>query len=544
MSNRNRIDELFPRGLLRPELYIGVLSSVAAHAVRINLTDAGTPSGSHFLGGRYGKGEVGEFVLIEGQTSLLLGRIVEIHVPESHRRLIEDGQSRFVELDAVGTVQLLGSIAMDTLHVTAGVGVYPRLGDRVYAAPHKFVAELPTLMEPQSNPETRVLINIGSIDLATESPVSIRPEKLFGRHCAILGTTGGGKSWTTARIIEECIRYKSKVILIDATGEYRGFSGEHVCHFHLGNPVETANASKPYSLPPTCFVESDFIALFEPAGKIQGPKLRAAIRSLRLVGLCTELASNGLLKKVEQLKAPVLAAEQRPDIAAKLDDPRQAFDVTKLVSQIEQECVWPDGFAASPPAPRGTKDPTRWGPDSGEFAHCLSLASRINGVFASASFDCVFDSTEPPLTDAITDFSKNTNRLMRICVSGIGFEFNAREIVANVIGRHLLNLARSGHFKNRPIIVIVDEAHNFLGRKIGTEDTVAKLDAFELIAKEGRKYGLNICLSTQRPGISPMVCSVRWEHSSFIGLRTIETAKLWNVRVEKSIALLRRSFPI
>ena len=45
----------------------------------------------------------------------------------------------------------------------------------------------------------------------------------------------------------------------------------------------------------------------------------------------------------------------------------------------------------------------------------------------------------------------------------------------------------------------MDEAHNFLGRHIGTEDYAAKLDAFELIAKEGRKYGLNICLSTQRP---------------------------------------------
>ena len=48
-------------------------------------------------------------------------------------------------------------------------------------------------------------------------------------------------------------------------------------------------------------------------------------------------------------------------------------------------------------------------------------------------------------------------------------------------------------------MVRVDEAHSFLGHHIGGEDTVARLDAFELIAKEGRKYGLNICLATQRP---------------------------------------------
>ncbi|HBB1016225.1 TPA: ATP-binding protein, partial [Escherichia coli] len=50
-----------------------------------------------------------------------------------------------------------------------------------------------------------------------------------------------------------------------------------------------------------------------------------------------------------------------------------------------------------------------------------------------------------------------------------------------------------------PLLVIVDEAHNFLGKRVGSEDHAIKLDAFEMIAKEGRKYGLNICLTTQRP---------------------------------------------
>lgn len=54
--------------------------------------------------------------------------------------------------------------------------------------------------------------------LLLKVPSRISPEKLFGRHCAILGTTGGGKSWTTARIIEECLKHKAKIILLDATG--------------------------------------------------------------------------------------------------------------------------------------------------------------------------------------------------------------------------------------------------------------------------------------------------------------------------------------
>jgi hypothetical protein len=463
--------------------------------VRFNLNDAGSPSGAHFLGGRYGKGEVGEFVLIEGQMNLLLGRVAEIHLPESERLAVDATHSKVVDLDAVGTIQLLGSIAMDTLRVTAGVESYPRLGDRVYAAPHNFVADLPSLMEPEGSPVSTVLLKLGSIDVALESAVSIRPEKLFGRHCAILGTTGGGKSWTTARVIEECLKHKSKIILLDATAEYRGFSGEHVSHFHLGNPVNKAADSQPRSLPPMCFVESDFIALFEPAGKVQGPKLRAAIRSLRLAKLVPAVAANGIIRKIDQPKGPVIAAEQQPGVAAKLDDPRQEFDVAKLNAQIEQECVYPDGFGVG----RGVKDTSKWGGDSGEVSYCLSLMSRISAVLTSPSFACVFQSAEPPLTTAIVDFVSNEKRLLRICLSGVAYEFKAREIVANVIGRHLLNMARGGSFQTSPVVVVVDEAHNFLGRQIGGEDAVARLDAFELIAKEGRKFGLNICLTTQRP---------------------------------------------
>lgn len=103
------------------------------------------------------------------------------------------------------------------------------------------------------------------------------------------------------------------------------------------------------------------------------------------------------------------------------------------------------------------------------------------------------------MTAAIDDFMNDKHKLLRICVSGIAYEYHAREIIANVIGRHLLTNARSGAFQKQPAVVLVDEAHNFLGRQIGTEDYAARLDAFELIAKEGRKYGLNICLVSQRP---------------------------------------------
>lgn len=478
------IDAEFPKGLLRPELFMGMVSTITAQAVRINLSEAGSPSGSHFSGGRYGRGEVGEFVLIEGQQNLLLGRITEVRLPESDRRSIKPDFAGKGTLDAIGQIQLLGSVAMDDLQVTAGVEAYPRLGDRVYAAPHKFVSMLPRLME-KNGKDAAVALTLGSVDVAQECKISITPEKLFGRHCAILGATGGGKSWTTARVIEECIRHKSKIILLDATGEYRDFSGAHVEHCHLGTPVAAAATSAACSLPPTSFLESDFFALFEPSGKVQGPKLRAAIRSLRLAKLEPAIASNGIIVKENKAKKAYNDAMLKH--AGRVNDPKEPIDISKLSEQVVRECVQDYG------------DPIWKGPNEAEIGYCSSMLTRINGIIVSSVFKCVFASTDPSLTAKMDAFITSDRRLLRICLSGIAYEFNAREVIANAVGRYMLSKARNNEFKNSPVVVIVDEAHNFIDRHIGSEDFATRLDAFEVIAKEGRKYGLNICLATQRP---------------------------------------------
>lgn len=489
--NTGDLTSEFPKGLLRTELFLGVASFITARSVGVNLTEAGNPSGSHFSGNRYGRGEVGEFVLIEGQQSLILGRINEVRLHDAERRSIQPDFDGSPDLDALGAIQLLGSVAMDDLRVVAGVKCYPRLGDRIYAAPHRFIALLPELMEKGGQDDAPVLLVLGHTGQSRNSEVAIKPERLFGRHCAILGATGGGKSWTTARIIEQCVVHGSKLILLDATGEYRDFSGANIRHCHLGSPVDETVGSVESQLPATSFLESDFVALFEPAGKIQGPKLRAAIRSLRLAKLRPTLAPNGYIEKIGQPKAAVETAEAEAGVAAKLDDPRESFDVAYLVKQLEKECVWPTGY----------NDTTKWGKEDGNFSHCLSLVARINAVMTAAAFRCVFQggAAADLVTGIETFIADNTARLLRFCLSGVSYEYKAREIITNAIARGLLQKARDRKFRDRPLVVFVDEAHNFLGQRVGGDDHIAKLDAFELIAKEGRKYGLNLCLASQRP---------------------------------------------
>lgn len=465
---------------------LGTVSSISASFAKVNLSKAGLPSGSSFGGGRYGLGEVSEFVIIEGERAAVFGRITEVRLPEKERLSVEDEAGVGVEVHALAFVQLLASVSLESLKVISGIETYPRLGDKVYAAPHSFIAKIPELMEINEDgevPKSQIILRIGHIKNAPETTIDIRPEKLFGRHCAILGATGGGKSYTLARVVEECQKHRCKALLLDATGEYRELAGS-IEHRHFGSPFDQAAESKKASIPPTSFLEQDFIALFEPSGKVQGPKLRAAIRSLKLAEIVPEAAEDGIIMKHGKKHKDTARLEYK--YSDQLEDPKQEFKPENLVKQIVQECVKYNGNNP------GIEDD--W-----NFNFCLPMITRISGILTSEALAPVFKDTTNPVNEVIDTFLDSNTRLLRFCMSGLLSDFNAKEVITNAIGRNLLERGRAGAFRDQPLIVFLDEAHSFIGRAFGSEEYRMRLDAFEVIAKEGRKYGLNLCVATQRP---------------------------------------------
>ncbi|WP_246627755.1 ATP-binding protein [Paenibacillus solanacearum] len=95
--------------------------------------------------------------------------------------------------------------------------------------------------------------------------------------------------------------------------------------------------------------------------------------------------------------------------------------------------------------------------------------------------------------------------ILRIGFEKVGYEYNAREILANSIAKYLLNKARSGTFKNDPIVLFVDEAHQYLNKSLKDDQlNYMELNAFDQIAKECRKYGLFLCIATQMPRDIPV----------------------------------------
>ncbi len=458
-----------------PSRQIGTVFEVGPNYARAVVSDRGSDSA-----------EVGGFVVIDCGQWVLFGRLTSV---ESPRQLTEQTVSDYGSAGhSVGAIELLATVALDGVSTIRGIARHPRLGSRIYLAPPQLLRWLFDCSQVSETASEPITLDLASLTDGTT--VGLAPERLFGRHCAVVGATGAGKSWTIARLIEESARHPAKIVLFDGTGEFHTLDSG-VRHVHIGSDLEGKEPSDEVAMPYQSLTESDLFALFKPTGPTQGPKLRAAIKSLKLARV-PQLATGGVVLKAGKLKFPFEAAYAAR--ASEIEDPRANFDISKLPAQIDAECVFPSsGFSSNP-------DPSRWGvPNEIERSNCVNLITRIEDMVHASELACVFQARKTrSVFDEIESFLADPDaRVLRISLKHLPVAHDAREIVANAIGRHALGLARGAKLGNRPLLLFLDEAHNFLNKRLGDADT--PLDSFELIAKEGRKVSLNICIATQRP---------------------------------------------
>ena len=352
--------------------------------------------------------------------------------------------------------------------------------------------------------ETAPIAPFGELT-SNNSICSLSINSLFRRHCAVLGTTGGGKSWTVAKLVELISKYTAnKCIVIDATGEYRTLD-------QYGSSISMGKGDYYYDYRNLTIDELYF--LLHPSSKTQVPKLMEAIRSLKMISLdeknflanyyeqdvSGKVIKNNLIKAARHKRA---FQEFYYKNIVNIEDNSCNFEFTSLPHQITQECVWDSGVAG------------HWGNrNDNDVANCISLISRVNNIMSTSEYNDIFgfrkNQTEnsTDLRVIIEEFLNNDlqKSLLRIDFSQVSFDYQVREILVNSIGQYLLNQARKGRFKETPIVVFMDEAHQFLNKKISDEYFSSKpLDAFEKISKEARKYGLFLCIATQMPRDIPI----------------------------------------
>lgn len=190
--------------------YLGKIIRVDSSIVEVEVSND-IPSSAPIINGRlYKIGQIGTFVKMPIGNITIYGIVSSVsNTPNK----VEDYQSynygfRFL------TVQLVGEkIGEDEFE--RGIGTYPTINDEVHLVIEKDLFDIYGQRDAGS-------IEIGKHSSSENLSVYTDIHKLVLRHCAILGSTGSGKSNTTVSILKAMLDdYQgSRIVLVDPHGEY------------------------------------------------------------------------------------------------------------------------------------------------------------------------------------------------------------------------------------------------------------------------------------------------------------------------------------
>ena len=473
---------------------IGQVDSVKGGVVAIRLLDD-VPTFMMVDGRSYRIGQVGAFLRIPlGYTQLyavctLVGAAAVPQGEESSALLGRRWLSATLFGESIGGV------------FERGVGQYPTIDDEVH------------LVTPQdmrviygSTQEERA-ITVGHIAAASGISGKLDLGRLVTRHCAVVGSTGAGKSNLLAVLLEAIATQgfpSARVLVIDPHGEYESAVGQYGRVFKVNADMEKGERPLyvPYWALP--FDELQGIAL----GQMQ-PSTEASVRD--------EVTTR------KRLAAQHLA-NQPPDTAITADSPipfslrtlwfdlddyeRQTFQDSERTRPSEKLRNGNSDKLVSNlyPAPSpGGKAPFAH-PRQRAIAKQLDLLrSRLQDSSYAFLFNPGDDLTpdkngkvKGDLHDLVQSWVGHDRPITVLDVSGLPFE-----ILSTIVGTMVrivydmlfwaTDLPISG--RNQPLLIVLEEAHIFLpeGGNSAAHRTIAR------IAKEGRKYGIGLCVVTQRP---------------------------------------------
>lgn len=414
-----------------PNHFIGYINHVNPQYVRVHFPSSVLLNKYIFSGEEFNGGLIGNFVTIEGENYGFIGKIAELDLPEKERLSLSERAFQSSDFHPTAKVEIL--LCFDYFKcekAQRNFNSFPNIGAKVYVCAKKFIERYVSSFGSKSDND-ELFIELGKLTSNKNTAVNISQQAMFERHCAVVGTTGSGKSWSVSRLIESMKENHTKAILIDPTGEYEDLSKTN----DSTNAVLGETTFFSYKRLTT----EDLFFLVKPAGRVQAPKLLEAIRSLKCIELnikddqkftrfCTE---NGTLQKTGMDKKEFERFCYKH--VDKVEDGLLTFDIRNLERQVNAECIYDTDFN-NPSVFGGRYD--------NDLNNCISLISRIANIRRTKILQDVFcfnqeDEGLLELTDIIDSFINDGGKyLLRIGFENIGFESQAREIVANAIGKY------------------------------------------------------------------------------------------------------------
>ena len=539
--------------------------------------------------------KINGFVLIPNEAGSLVGIISWIgieHSPYPKRKGFKDFD--LIDLPfplRKMSVSPLGILKKkdNSFEIERGVYSYPSVGDPVIIPTQK---QLQAIVENKSD---NAKVKIGNSPLAADTPVFVDPDKLFGRHIAVLGNTGSGKSCSVAGLIRWSLEAakeskkegietpNARFIILDTNGEYTNTFDDlaKVRKFKV-SLGEDEESFKQLRVPIWMWNSYEWSAIARASSGTQRPLLRQTLRAMRngiseldeainieikrfigtiLISIKTDISTGqpwGGFPKSKNFYEKIKKWQQSiQDYLSKISNSPEEEKVRELNSIFEekikarngqypiyefntlevneikdkmQDVYTAFGGTTLDLMPKSEDAPIKF--QSEAFINYLDalanennasqymdyLLMRIRTMLADTRMSSIIG-TESDITlinwlEAYIGKDKSENgEIVVIDLSIVPTDI--LHIVVSVISRIIFEALQRYRRKNNkllPTVLVMEEAHNFVSRyNPDSEDlSPSRLcsQTFEKIAKEGRKFGLGLMLSSQRPSeLSPTVLS-------------------------------------
>ena len=539
---------------------------------------------------------VNGYVLVSVDDGFVVGQIEWLTVERSafpKRRGMQDFglvdlpfPLRKMSLNPLGTLRKAynSQTGVDVYKFRRGADSLPSIGAGV---------QLPTDEQLRSIVESgdRRRVKIGTSPLAGNADVCIDPDRLFGRHLAVLGNTGSGKSCSVAGLIRWSLEQAAKrpvdglppnarFIVLDPNGEYsRAFSDPSMKARVFR--VDPALGETLLQVPLWFWTSAEWCCFTQATIKTQKPTLVQALRAVR--DGHTELADNRAhetrrflrtivatirleknagnpwhafprpknfcekLEKWRQGLQPILADLEGPELdalnslvamieqlcsARRVQYSHQDFTRQEVENLLKTASEAHSAFGGSDRdvEPSDVDAPIAFSGDSflrsveataemlNVSEHVETLLIRIRSLLANARMKPIIAQTEDISLESWLTAYVGADEASNGCVSILDVSLVPTEVIhviTAVVARVVfesLQRYRKTNGRSLPTVLVMEEAHTFIKRY---KEDVENQDAasiccqvFERIAREGRKFGLGLVISSQRPSeLSPTVLS-------------------------------------
>ena len=485
---------------------------------------------------------------------------------------------RKMELQPVGTL-----VAIENGYkFKRGLETFPSVGDIVILPMEE---QLRAIIESGENRR----VYIGNSPLVGNAKVMIDPDRLFGRHLAVLGNTGSGKSCSVAGLIRWSLEsaeqekvdkdkpVNSRFIVLDPNGEYsKAFADKKDANIYSVN-VESDDGRKQLQVPLWFWNTDEWCGFTKASPKTHRTTIVHALKSVRSgnvfeadskekklasfvrtvintiqvyktkgipwgtfpgpknfkeslqkwnIGVVSEDSFSQELKdaisafnsKVAEFEAPRAHQYSNQDYVRGEVDALQSLlqDIFMKAGGREEEFLPTDEDS---PIPFTGDNFVRSIEANAEILnttdYIVTLMPRIKTLLSDVRVKKVIDDKTLELSDWLSEYIGSNNKESLTIIDLSLLPSDVTSIITAVIARMVFEAQQRYLKLNKaclPTVLVMEEAHYFVKRYNddveNTGPTTQCCKVFEKIAREGRKFGLGLVLSSQRPSeLSPTVLS-------------------------------------